>query len=157
MKKILMSLSLVLILALAGCGTGTGDEDKSSESVEVAEVNEDSDVMEDTASDTSDDNMTDEDTASDSVSEETDSEESASEDGLVLTLEELSQYNGKDGNPAYVAVDGVIYDVTDVPQWNRGSHNGQVAGNDLSDEIANLSPHGKKVLEKLPVVGRIGD
>lgn len=33
---------------------------------------------------------------------------------LELTLEELAAYDGKDGNPAYIAVDGVIYDVTDV-------------------------------------------
>ena len=43
---------------------------------------------------------------------------------LELTLEELAEYDGKDGNPAYIAVDGVIYDVTDVSFWRGGEHNG---------------------------------
>ncbi|MDP3387799.1 MAG: cytochrome b5 domain-containing protein [Eubacteriales bacterium] len=74
---------------------------------------------------------------------------------IELTLEELSQFNGKDGNKAYVAVDGIIYDVTDVPQWQGGSHNGNTAGQDVSDQIANLSPHGKRVLNNLTVVGTL--
>ena len=32
-----------------------------------------------------------------------------------LTLEELTAFNGKNGARAYVAVDGVLYDVTDSP------------------------------------------
>ncbi len=74
---------------------------------------------------------------------------------IELTIEELSQFNGKDGNNAYVAVDGVIYDVTDVPPWSGGIHNGNEAGQDLSEQIADLSPHGKSVLDDLPVVGRL--
>ena len=74
---------------------------------------------------------------------------------IELTLEELSQYNGQGGNKAYVAVDGVIYDVTEVPQWQGGSHNGNTAGQDISDQIANLSPHGKRVLNNLKVVGAL--
>ena len=80
------------------------------------------------------------------------------EDGeLVLTLDELAQYNGKDGNPAYIAVDGVIYDVTDVPQWKNGEHNGFSAGNDLTEEIKTISPHGVSKLVGLPVVGKLAD
>lgn len=76
---------------------------------------------------------------------------------LELTLEELKQYDGKNGNPAYVAVDGVIYDVTNVAKWKDGEHNGYSAGNDLTDIIKNKSPHGVKNLEGLPVVGKIVD
>jgi predicted heme/steroid binding protein len=74
---------------------------------------------------------------------------------IELTIEELSQFNGQGGNKAYVAVDGVIYDVTDVPQWRGGSHNGNAAGQDISDQIANLSPHGKRVLNNLKIVGNL--
>jgi predicted heme/steroid binding protein len=74
---------------------------------------------------------------------------------IELTIEELSQFDGQGGNKAYVAVDGVIYDVTDVPQWQGGSHNGNAAGQDISDQIANLSPHGKRVLSNLKIVGNL--
>lgn len=32
-----------------------------------------------------------------------------------FTLEELKKYNGKNGNPAYIAVNGKVYDVTNNP------------------------------------------
>ena len=74
---------------------------------------------------------------------------------LVLTLEELAKFDGKDGNPAYVAVNGVIYDVTNVPQWAGGEHNGNTAGQDLTDVIANQSPHGLSALDNVPIVGKL--
>jgi predicted heme/steroid binding protein len=75
---------------------------------------------------------------------------------LSLTLKELAKYNGKNGNPAYVAVDGIIYDVTDVKAWKNGSHKGQhEAGIDLTEQINKRSPHGPRVLKKRPVVGKI--
>jgi predicted heme/steroid binding protein len=73
---------------------------------------------------------------------------------LELTVEELAAYNGKDGKPAYVAVNGVIYDVTNVPAWQNGMHKGNVAGNDLTEAIKK-SPHGESVLKNLPVVGKL--
>lgn len=76
---------------------------------------------------------------------------------LVLTLEELALYNGQNGNPAYIAVDGVIYDVTDVPQWRNGEHNGFSAGNDLTDAIKNVSPHGVSKLKLVKAVGKLAD
>ncbi|MBN2828338.1 MAG: cytochrome B5, partial [Tissierellales bacterium] len=57
-----------------------------------------------------------------------------------MTLEELKSYDGQNGNPAYIAIDGIIYDVSNVSQWKNGTHNGQTAGNNLSDQIASLSP-----------------
>jgi predicted heme/steroid binding protein len=76
-------------------------------------------------------------------------------ENLELTLEELAEYNGKDGNPAYIAVEGVIYDVTNSKKWEDGEHNGFTAGEDLTDKIKEVSPHGTSVLSKLPVVGEI--
>ena len=72
----------------------------------------------------------------------------------TFNAEELAQYNGENGNPAYIAVDGVVYDVTDVPQWKNGSHFGRFqAGADLTEEIKTVSPHGVSKLDGLPVVG----
>ncbi len=72
----------------------------------------------------------------------------------IFTPEELKQYNGEDGKPMYVAIDGVIYDVTDVSAWLGGQHQGNKAGNDLT-RIIEESPHGKSVLDNLKIVGRL--
>lgn len=75
------------------------------------------------------------------------------EDLIELTLEELSYYDGKEGRPAYVAVNGMIYDVTNSLFWQSGSHNGYSAGRDLTDAIINQSPHGLSTLTQVPIVG----
>lgn len=74
---------------------------------------------------------------------------------LSLTLEELKEYEGQDSAPAYIAVDGIIYDVSDVKAWNGGIHNGFSAGNDVTDIIKSQSPHGLSVLGNLPEIGII--
>ena len=67
-----------------------------------------------------------------------------------------SSYNGKEGQPAYVAVDGVVYVVSIEEALKDGEHkNGLTAGNELTEEITNQSPHGIKVLEGLPIVGEL--
>jgi predicted heme/steroid binding protein len=93
--------------------------------------------------------------ASDATVTDSASSDAAAEGMLELTLDQLKQYDGSNGNPAYVAVDGVIYDVTNVGAWKNGMHNGYTAGNDLTDIIKNKSPHGVKNLEGLPVVGKL--
>ncbi len=80
---------------------------------------------------------------------------SAADGTLELTLDQLKQYDGKNGNPAYIAVDGIIYDVTNVRQWKNGGHEGYSAGNDLTDAIKNKSPHGTSKLNGVPVVGKL--
>jgi predicted heme/steroid binding protein len=72
-----------------------------------------------------------------------------------FTLEELAQYNGKDGNAAYIAVDGIVYDVTKVAQWKNGNHNGYKAGKDLTEAIKTKSPHGISKLKNIKVVGKL--
>lgn len=81
---------------------------------------------------------------------------SASEE-LTLTLEQLAAYNGQNGQPAYIAVDGVIYDVTNVPEWKSGLHNGFTAGQDLTEAIKSTSPHGVSKLSSVPAVGKLAD
>lgn len=74
----------------------------------------------------------------------------------VFTLEELKQYDGREGRPAYVAVDGYVYDVTDVAAWSGGMHQGNRAGEDHSATISG-APHGRTPLNNLEKVGRLGD
>lgn len=71
----------------------------------------------------------------------------------VFTKEELAKYNGENGEPTYAAVDGVVYDLSNVSAWVDGKHHGNTAGQDLSQAILK-SPHQKSVLAKLPVVGK---
>ncbi|NPV91638.1 MAG: hypothetical protein HPY50_12780 [Firmicutes bacterium] len=73
-----------------------------------------------------------------------------------FTSSELEKYNGQGGNPAYVAVDGIIYDVTKCKSWENGIHKGYQAGNDLSKEFG-LSPHRTSVLKNLSIVGKLVD
>lgn len=73
----------------------------------------------------------------------------------IFTLDELKNYDGKEGRKAYIAVDGVVYDVTNVAAWQGGTHHGNNAGNDVSDRIVK-APHSKSILEKLEVVGKLG-
>ena len=42
---------------------------------------------------------------------------------------DLAKYNGQNGNPAYVAVNGKVYDVTDSPAWTGGEHHGNPGRN----------------------------
>ncbi len=72
----------------------------------------------------------------------------------VFTVDELKAYNGQDGNPAYIAIDGVVYDVTNEKMWRNGKHKGYSAGNDLTEEIGR-SPHGKSILGNLTEIGTL--
>ena len=70
-----------------------------------------------------------------------------------FTQEELAQYNGKNGLPAYAAYKGKVYDVSGSFLWKDGNH--QVlhdAGTDLSAAMEQ-APHGEDVLDRFPVVG----
>ncbi len=74
----------------------------------------------------------------------------------AFTLAELSKYNGRDGNPAYVAVNGTVYDVTDNAAWGAATHFGLTAGRDLTGEFASCHA-GQPVLNRLKVVGKMAD
>ncbi|MBD3181385.1 cytochrome B5 [Candidatus Poribacteria bacterium] len=72
-----------------------------------------------------------------------------------FTLEELAEYNGQDGKPAYIAYKGKVYDVSESWLWEDGDHQGlHEAGKDLTDEIDD-APHEEDSLEDLPVVGTL--
>lgn len=79
---------------------------------------------------------------------------------IDLTADQLKEFDGKNGRPAYVAVNGVIYDVTQSRLWRGGEHDpshGEAwAGRDLTD-VLELSPHGDKHIKQFPVVGKISE
>ena len=128
MKKIFIGSLVIMTLILGGCSSGsTATTPSTSATASTA-------------------------TSPSSTSSSSSSATTSSKD---MTLDELKKYNGKNGNPAYVAVNGTIYDVTNAKGWRNGAHkNGVVAGVDLTKVIGD-SPHGDSVLKDLPVIGKI--
>ncbi len=71
----------------------------------------------------------------------------------TFTPDELAAFDGKGGNKAYIAVDGIVYDVTAVSQWGSKLHAGKFqAGKDYSEEIKS-APHG---VDKLLTAVKVG-
>lgn len=69
-----------------------------------------------------------------------------------FTLEELAEFDGSKGKPAYVAVNGIVYDASVNGAWGGGTHFGLYAGRDLTAQFGGC--HGESgVLQKLPKVG----
>jgi len=92
-----------------------------------------------------------------SASDTTSASASASDGLQAFTTDQLAIHDGQNGNPAYIAVDGNVYDVSGVGVWKNGSHWGKYfAGRDLSKEIL-LSPHGISKLDGVPVVGTLNE
>lgn len=73
---------------------------------------------------------------------------------ITFSLQELARNNGKDGNPAYVVVNGIVYDVTNNAAWAAATHFGMTAGKDLTSEFASCHA-GQPILSKLKIVGKL--
>jgi predicted heme/steroid binding protein len=77
---------------------------------------------------------------------------------IDLTPDQLKEFDGQNGRPAYVAANGIIYDVTASRLWRGGGHDPAhgdgIAGRDLS-ELLIKAPHGIENLERFPVVGKL--
>lgn len=72
-----------------------------------------------------------------------------------LTSEELAHYDGKEGRPAWFALDGTIYDATGSRFWKQGLHMGRhQAGTDLTEALR-LAPHGADTVKAMPVAGAL--
>lgn len=144
-KGFLIAAVLVMVLAFGACSSQTPTE--VIYETEAAKATE-----------TTTESMTTEATMAEEASTEASTEattEAAMEE-KTFTLEELAQYDGKNGNMAYVAVNGVVYDVTDVPAWTNGQHNGNMAGQDVTEALKK-APHGDSTLEGLPIVGKLAE
>lgn len=72
----------------------------------------------------------------------------------TFTPQELARFDGKNGNPAYVAVNNTVYDVTNHAAWAAATHFGLAAGRDLTSEFASCHG-GQPILSKLRVVGKL--
>lgn len=69
-----------------------------------------------------------------------------------FTLAELAKYNGTSGNPPYVAINGIVYDLSEFISWKGGVHFGISAGGDVTENF--MTCHGvSKILDNLPKVG----
>ena len=69
-----------------------------------------------------------------------------------FTSTELSEFDGREGRPAYVAYKGVVYDVSESAMWDDGDHEGMhSAGMDLT-EAHDDAPHDVHVTD-FPQVG----
>jgi predicted heme/steroid binding protein len=69
----------------------------------------------------------------------------------TFTLTELAKYNGANGQPAYVAVDGNVYNLTAV--FANGKHFSHYAGTELTNAF--YTRHAKSALAKYPIVGTL--
>jgi predicted heme/steroid binding protein/uncharacterized membrane protein len=67
----------------------------------------------------------------------------------------LSEMNGREGRPAFVAYQGKVYNISSSKLWTGGLHMRiHLAGQDLSASLPN-APHGQETLERFPVVGTL--
>lgn len=70
-----------------------------------------------------------------------------------MTPDQLANFDGKEGRPAYIAYKGIIYDITNSRLWKNGQHMMKHhAGTDLT-EVLKLAPHGEDKVLTMPQVG----
>lgn len=72
-----------------------------------------------------------------------------------LTAEQLAACTGRNGQPACIAYQGKIYEVTDSKLWPAGQHfKRHDAGSDLGMALEQ-APHGAEVMERVRYVGQL--
>jgi predicted heme/steroid binding protein len=71
-------------------------------------------------------------------------------------LEELEQYDGKNGKPAYASIEGIVYDISNESIFGERKNKESLAGKDLT-ELFCLSLKINTIINSAPVVGVIGD
>lgn len=75
----------------------------------------------------------------------------------MITLSELLRYNGDIQDEKWIAYDGIVFDVSDCPNWRKEMHrNLHFPGQDLSGEIAD-APHDEDVFTRpcIKIVGSL--
>lgn len=59
--------------------------------------------------------------------------------GKNIYKRRIEKYDGQNGNPAYVAINNRVYDVTHIPAWQDGTHHGNKAGLAEPDNVVVFS------------------
>lgn len=67
-----------------------------------------------------------------------------------FTRNELAKYNGDGDKPHYMAIDGIVYDITDAPK--KG-----ISIKSLMEIVFGRSKNKDEILAKLSVVGKLAD
>lgn len=76
-----------------------------------------------------------------------------------ITRAQLLLHNGDDADEKWIAYNGIVYDVSDCPNWRRELHrNLHFPGQDLSGELEE-APHTDEVFTRpcVKVVGKLSE
>jgi predicted heme/steroid binding protein len=68
-----------------------------------------------------------------------------------FTAADLSAFDGSDGGPEYIAIKGIVYDITRVNLLKGGKHHGVASGKDVTDRFV----HKDDILKRVPIVGKL--
>jgi predicted heme/steroid binding protein len=71
-----------------------------------------------------------------------------------ITKAQLALRNGQDKPEVWIALNGIVYDVTTSRLWRNGKHYEHWAGQDLTPELKD-APHTDKVFDKFTPIGRL--
>lgn len=71
-----------------------------------------------------------------------------------ITRAQLALRNGQDKPDVWVALNGIVYDVTTSRLWRSGKHYEHWAGQDLTDELKD-APHTADVFKKFTPIGKL--
>lgn len=74
---------------------------------------------------------------------------------INLTREELKLYDGKEERPAYIVVDGIVYDITESEEWKHAKYLGARAGKDYTDLFKRGKEECMTMLSSFKVIGVI--
>lgn len=73
----------------------------------------------------------------------------------IFNTSELAEFNGRDGKPPYIAIDGIVYDLSKISKWKNGKHHGMLAGQVLTEEYYRCHSKKLNLIKKARVVGRL--
>jgi arsenite oxidase small subunit len=73
----------------------------------------------------------------------------------VFTLDELRNYNGRDGKPLYLIFKGKVYNLSESKLWVNGKHMGMHVFDEKLEETIKQAPHAEEVLSRFQIIGEL--